>query len=212
MVFRAIEVWRPTLKHSEASISTSASASATSSREGTKWQGAAITGFPLTSYMGNAVCCAWNACHDVQRRGPCGEASRKAGCRSSARPGLMSGDGKRSVGHRPQATAPIFDSTEAAYQKSRCGKEKRAFRVVSWCRAGTAAYPPAAGTLRNRPDVCSRPFAEIPLGSFPDLDDFGGARCGLFKGGLLCRREALGIMTGRLLAKQECGGLWHLCA
>ena len=66
--------------------STSASASATSSREGTKWQGAAITGFPLTSYMGNAVCCAWNACHDVQRRGPCGEASRKAGCRSSARP------------------------------------------------------------------------------------------------------------------------------
>ena len=56
-------------KHSEASISTSASASATSSREGTKWQGAAITGFPLTSYMGNAVCCAWNACHDVQRRG-----------------------------------------------------------------------------------------------------------------------------------------------
>ena len=25
--------------------------------------------------------------------------------------GLMSGDGKRSVGHRPQATAPILDST-----------------------------------------------------------------------------------------------------
>ena len=26
--------------------------------------------------------------------------------------GLMSGDGKRSVGHRPQATAPVLDSTE----------------------------------------------------------------------------------------------------
>jgi hypothetical protein len=25
--------------------------------------------------------------------------------------GLMSGDGKRSVGHRPQATAPVLDST-----------------------------------------------------------------------------------------------------
>ena len=25
----------------------------------------------------------------------------------------MSGDGKRSVGHRPQATAPILDSTDA---------------------------------------------------------------------------------------------------
>ena len=27
--------------------------------------------------------------------------------------GLMSGDGKRGVGHRPQATAPILDSTRA---------------------------------------------------------------------------------------------------
>jgi hypothetical protein len=27
--------------------------------------------------------------------------------------GLMSGDGKRGVGHRPQATAPILDSTVA---------------------------------------------------------------------------------------------------
>jgi hypothetical protein len=26
--------------------------------------------------------------------------------------GLMSGDGKRGVGHRPQATAPILDSTQ----------------------------------------------------------------------------------------------------
>jgi hypothetical protein len=27
--------------------------------------------------------------------------------------GLMSGDGKRGAGHRPQATAPILDSTKA---------------------------------------------------------------------------------------------------
>src|SRR6267143_6567598 len=27
--------------------------------------------------------------------------------------GSMSGDGKRSVGHRPQATAPILDSTDS---------------------------------------------------------------------------------------------------
>jgi hypothetical protein len=26
--------------------------------------------------------------------------------------GLMSGDGKRGAGHRPQATAPILDSTK----------------------------------------------------------------------------------------------------
>jgi len=31
--------------------------------------------------------------------------------------GLMSGDGKRSVGHRPQATAPILDLYEAAVVK-----------------------------------------------------------------------------------------------
>jgi hypothetical protein len=28
--------------------------------------------------------------------------------------GSMSGDGKRSVGHRPQAAAPILDSTDTA--------------------------------------------------------------------------------------------------
>jgi hypothetical protein len=32
-------------------------------------------------------------------------------------PGLMSGDGKRGVGHRPQATAPILDLYEAAVVK-----------------------------------------------------------------------------------------------
>jgi hypothetical protein len=32
--------------------------------------------------------------------------------------GSMSGDGKRSVGHRPQATAPILDSTGPAVRRS----------------------------------------------------------------------------------------------
>src|SRR6266478_6589880 len=49
-------------------------------------------------------------------RVPCGEASRKAGCRKSARP-VLSGDGKRGVGHRPQATAPILDSTNSDIAK-----------------------------------------------------------------------------------------------
>jgi hypothetical protein len=30
--------------------------------------------------------------------------------------GLMSGDGKRGVGHRPQATAPILDSTRNGHR------------------------------------------------------------------------------------------------
>jgi len=33
--------------------------------------------------------------------------------------GSMSGDGKRSVGHRPQATAPILDSTDSAVSSIR---------------------------------------------------------------------------------------------
>jgi hypothetical protein len=32
--------------------------------------------------------------------------------------GSMSGDGKRSVGHRPQATAPILDSTNSDIKHS----------------------------------------------------------------------------------------------
>jgi hypothetical protein len=40
--------------------------------------------------------------------------------------GLMSGDGKRGVGHRPQATAPILDSTGADYYEKCLGLAKRA--------------------------------------------------------------------------------------
>src|SRR6516165_8776635 len=41
---------------------------------------------------------------------------------------------------------------EAAYQKSRCGKETGAFLEVGRYLAGTAAHPPAAGTFRYRRD------------------------------------------------------------
>ena len=41
----------------------------------------------------------------------------------------MSGDGKRSVGHRPQATAPVLDSTiseaSESYQPSEAGESCR---------------------------------------------------------------------------------------
>ena len=62
------------------------SACANSSLDGTKWQGAATSGSPSPYCMGSAGCCASNACPDVPRRGPCSEASRRAGCGKSARP------------------------------------------------------------------------------------------------------------------------------
>jgi len=37
--------------------------------------------------------------------------------------GSMSGDGKRSVGHRPQATAPILDSTDSDVSSIRRGRK-----------------------------------------------------------------------------------------
>jgi hypothetical protein len=35
---------------------------------------------------GTTACCVWNACPDLRHCGPCGETSRRAGCRRSARP------------------------------------------------------------------------------------------------------------------------------
>ena len=43
-------------------------------------------GFWSMSSMENAGSCASNACHSLHRRVPCGETSRRAGCRRSARP------------------------------------------------------------------------------------------------------------------------------
>jgi hypothetical protein len=40
----------------------------------------------------------------------------------------MSGDGKRSVGHRPQTTAPVLDSTIASF---RCAAEFGRYRGIA---------------------------------------------------------------------------------
>ena len=73
-------------RHSAVSIATSMSACATSSPDGTRWQGAGPNGSPATWSMENAACCASNACRSLPRRVPHDEASRRAGCRRSARP------------------------------------------------------------------------------------------------------------------------------
>jgi hypothetical protein len=48
----------------------------------------------------------------------------------------MSGDGKRGVGHRPQATAPILDSTidDKAFRpvSGRCGRWTNLSSVIRW--------------------------------------------------------------------------------
>src|SRR5262249_6954841 len=59
------------------------SACATSSQGDTKWQGAARAGSLAKLSTENSACCVSNACHDVSRRGRCGEASRRAVLRKS---------------------------------------------------------------------------------------------------------------------------------
>ncbi|WP_291715757.1 group II intron maturase-specific domain-containing protein [Bradyrhizobium sp.] len=59
---------------------------ADSSREGTRCKGAAIADSYSMSFIENSAFCASNACPEQPRRAPRGEASRKAGCRKSARP------------------------------------------------------------------------------------------------------------------------------
>jgi hypothetical protein len=55
--------------------------------------------------------------------------------------GSMSGDGKRGVGHRPQATGPILDSTELHVR-------------------GVAAMPTAMEVLRRLRQVLGPPGAD----------------------------------------------------
>ena len=73
-------------QHSAASTSMSASVCALSSSGGTKWQGAAITGSHSKCCIGSTACCAWNACHECHAVYLAVKPSRRAGCRSSARP------------------------------------------------------------------------------------------------------------------------------
>src|SRR5271165_584603 len=64
-------------RHSGVSTTTSMSACATSSRDGTRLRGVAHAGSPTTLSMGNAGCCASNAYLGRSRRVPDGEASRR---------------------------------------------------------------------------------------------------------------------------------------
>jgi hypothetical protein len=50
------------MRDSAALTDTSMTACATSSPDGTKWQGVAHTGSPVTLAMENAVCCVSSAC------------------------------------------------------------------------------------------------------------------------------------------------------
>src|ERR1700732_274644 len=52
--------------------------------------------------------------------------------------GLMSGDGKRGVGHRPQATAPILDSTHFGHgPTSPSSSARRGASVLADAREGS---------------------------------------------------------------------------
>jgi Retron-type reverse transcriptase len=73
-------------RHTVASTNTSSNACAGSSCEGTRCKGAAIADSHSMSFIENSAFCASNACPEWPRRVPRGEASRKAGCRKSARP------------------------------------------------------------------------------------------------------------------------------
>jgi hypothetical protein len=74
------------LRHSAASITMSESACVLSLPDGTRWQGAALVGSRGKLSTRTAVCCASNACPGLPRCGPRSEASRRAGCDSSACP------------------------------------------------------------------------------------------------------------------------------
>ena len=60
-------------------------------------------------------------------------------------PGLMSGDGKRGVGHRPQATAPILDFTATDFRQ-------RTAPFLKWSKITIRSHG-TAGTGLFRPLV-----------------------------------------------------------
>ena len=59
---------------------------------------------------------------------------------------LMSGDGKRGDGQRPQATAPILDSTTTDLETGNC--RRRAASLVS-CKPSQCSQPDCLGKLTN---------------------------------------------------------------
>src|ERR1700758_1173797 len=82
------------------------SACATSSPDGTKWQGAGPNASPVTWSMGNAGSCASNACHSTHRCVPCDENQSETRMPEIGTSGSMSGDGKRGVAEWPKLPRP----------------------------------------------------------------------------------------------------------
>src|SRR6266436_5132026 len=64
--------------------------------------------------------------------------------------GLMSGDGKRGVGHRPQATAPILDSTVADLGEDLDFGYPAALQKPRLCAEAPFANPLRAGSGVHR--------------------------------------------------------------
>jgi hypothetical protein len=63
----------------------------------------------------------------------------------------MSGDGKRGVGHRPQATAPILDSTISVIRARTFLHRKASYSITSVARSSVAvgtSMPIALAALR----------------------------------------------------------------
>jgi hypothetical protein len=67
--------------------------------------------------------------------------------------GLMSGDGKRGVGHWPQATAPILDSTVAT-------GIRRTLSELSYARPSALAQAP--DPAYTKADLCANAIGNDP--------------------------------------------------
>jgi hypothetical protein len=81
-----ISVMAPALRLTKPSTAKSTIASDASCADGTRSKDVARTDFRGSRCSANSKCCVFNACAARQRRGPCDEISRKAGCGKSARP------------------------------------------------------------------------------------------------------------------------------
>src|SRR5712675_698498 len=79
--------------------------------------------------------------------------------------GLMSGDGRRRVGHRPQVTAPILDSTNADFKSFVLSVMKR-----------TSDRAVMAVTCAHYKSV-SKPTLNQPLSGTTSMSSAPGATC-----------------------------------
>src|SRR5262249_1527237 len=131
-----------------------------------RWQGAARVGSPLTSSMENSVCCVSNACPEMPRRVPHGEASRRAGCRDVAPvAGLMRATYVMEVNPSvPVDTVPEF----IAYAKAHPGK-------LNMASAGSGTPQHVAGELFKAMTGVS--MLHVPYrGAAPALADLLGGQ------------------------------------